>query len=71
MGCRSVACGSVVYGSVACGYIDYGYMVYGSGVIFSKGPISVFLGNGVVVWILNGCYSWNGVVRTVGSCNTL
>ena len=44
MGYKSITCGSV-----ACGYIVYRYMVYRSGVTFSKGPVSVPLGNRVVV----------------------
>ena len=59
MGCGSITCGSIacgfkVYKSVVCGYIGCGYMVYGYigcgfRVAFSKGPISIPLGNGVIV----------------------
>ena len=67
MGCgsiayRSVACGCIVYGFIACRYMACRYTVYGSGVAFSESLIGVPLGNGVVVWIFNGCYSWNRVV---------
>ena len=42
-------CGSIVYRYIGCGYTVYGYMGYGFRVAFSKGPIGVPLGNGVVV----------------------
>ena len=49
MGCGSIAYGSMACGSVACGYMGYRYIVCGSRVAFSKSPISVLLGNRVVV----------------------
>ena len=44
MGYRSIA-----YRSVAYGYIGYRYIVCGSRVTFSEGPISIPLGNKVIV----------------------
>ena len=54
MGYRSVTCGSVAYrctvcGFIVCGYMAYGYTVCGFRVVFNKGPVSIPLGNGVVV----------------------
>ena len=76
MGCGSVAYGFTAYGFTACrstayGYVGYGYMVYGYMGYRSIDPISISLGNGVVAWILNGCYSWNGVIWTVRFYNIL
>ena len=42
-------CGSIVCGYIGCGYTVRGYMGYGFRVAFSKGPISVPLGNRVIV----------------------
>ena len=47
--CGFKVCGSVVYGYIGCGYTVCGYMGCGFGVAFSKGPISVPLGNRVIV----------------------
>ena len=54
MTCGSIACGfkvcgSIVYRYIGCGYTVCGYIGYGFRVAFSKGPISVPLGNRVVV----------------------
>ena len=71
MGYGSIVCGSVACGSVAYGYIGCGYTGCGSGVAVSEGPVGVPLGNKIIVWTLNGYYSWNKVIQTVGSCDTL
>ena len=40
-----------------------GGTVWGYGVVYSKGLANVFLDSGgVIVWMLNDYYSWNGVV---------
>ena len=59
MGCKSIACGSMayrfkVYRSIACRYRGCRYTVYRyigcrSRVTFGKGPISIPLGNRVIV----------------------
>ncbi len=40
-----------------------GGIIWGYGVVYSKGLANVFLDSGgVIVWMLNDYYSWNGVV---------
>ena len=46
---------SVGYRYIGCRSIGYGYTVCRSRFAFSKGPIGIPPGNGVVVWILNSC----------------
>ena len=47
--CGSIACGFKVCGSIAYRYIGCGYIVCGFRVTFGKGPVSVPLGNKVIV----------------------
>ena len=49
-----------------------GETVCGYKVAYSKGPTGVSLNSSrVVVWTLNDHYNWNGVIHTVGSCDSL
>ena len=46
--------------------------VCGYGVAYGEGPTGVPLNSGgVVVWMLNGYYDWNGVMWIIGFYNIL
>ena len=47
--CRYVAYGYMACRYIVCGSVACGYTGYGSRITFSKGPISIPLGNRVIV----------------------